>query len=282
MIIFMNEYYDRPYKISGVPYYIIELMQFLKDEYNISNIYELINVETKCNKEIVHSRYAYNFPEIIYADLFEQDIEALFVSMNSLIYFLSIDHNNLINRIPKIYLLNADGIFTLFKNYIMMDWKLCLKYKRIVNKIYLLHELGFENDFYFKSGLKIAPIVRGLYFNNFKITNIISENKYFMFTVKHSTITTHSDDDVLYAKKYCISNSLQYDEFYVNNPAEIYKGLIYFRFHDYMPRLPYEFWYYNKEVKILKLSDGLEKRLGRYGKSIYPWKLDFNILNKKW
>ena len=41
-----------------------------------------------------------------------------------------------------------------------------------------------------------------------------------------------------------------------------------------MPRLPYEFWYYNKDVRLVQISDGLQKRMKQYGQNIFDWNLD--------
>ena len=272
MIVFMNEYYTKPTSISGVPYYMMEMMQFLKDKHNIHNIKELVNPLTETNRNIVHSRYTYTFDTITSIDI---HIDKLFVSMNSLVYLLQSKlYDSILHNVDKIYLLNADGILELLKNTIVSsNVPVLSRYKHIAKKMYLLHEPGFENDFYVRANLKTIPIIRGLYFNNFKEYNIHTD-MHFMFTVQHNTIYTHTEEDIQKAQTYCIENNITYTTAHTINPAQEYKGLIYFRYHDYMPRLPYEFWYYNKDVKLLKVSDGLQKRMDKYNTYTFDWNLD--------
>lgn len=271
MIVFMNEYYTKVTSISGVPYYMIEMMQFLKDKHNIQDIKELVNPLTDTNRKIVHDRYTYTFDTITSLDGIY--VDKLFVSMNSLLYLLQSNmYDSILHNVDKIYLLNADGILELLKNTIFSNMLLLYKYKCIAKKLYLLHEYGFENDFYNQSNLKVIPIIRGLYFNNFKSYDI-DTNAYFMFTVQHNTIYTHTEEDTKQAQVYCVENNISYTTTHSINPALEYTGLIYFRYHDYMPRLPYEFWYYNKDVRLVKVSDGLQKRLDKYGKRIFDWDL---------
>jgi len=271
MYVFMNEYYKHKTSISGVQYYMIEMMQFLKDKYNIQNIKELINPLTETNRNIVHSRYTYNFDTILELNV---KVDKLFVSMNSLLYLLQSNmYQYILDNVKQIYLLNADGILELFKHNIKQDNTLMKKYKKISKKMCLLHEPGFENDFYKKCNLKVIPIVRGLYFKYFKKFINVSD-KYFMFTVLHKTIYTHTKEDLQKAQKYCLEQNIEYTTEHCINPASQYKGLIYFRYHDYMPRLPYEFWYYNKDVRLVQISDGLQKRMKQYGQNIFDWNLD--------
>lgn len=272
MIVFMNEYYTKPTSISGVPYYMMEMMQFLKDKHNIHNIKELVNPLTETNRNIVHSRYTYTFDTITSIDA---HVDKLFVSMNSLLYLLQSKlYDSVLHNVDKIYLLNANGILELLKNTIVSsNTPVLSRYKHITKKMYLLHEPGFENDFYIQSNLKTIPIIRGLYFNNFKEYDIHTD-MYFMFIVNHITTISHTEEDMQKAQTYCIENNITYTTAHTINPAQEYKGLIYFRYHDYMPRLPYEFWYYNKDVKLLKVSDGLQKRMDKYNTYTFDWNLD--------
>lgn len=271
MFVFMNEYYTKLTSISGVQYYMIEMLQFLKDKYHIQNIKELVNSLTETNRNIVRSRYTHTFDMI---ETLDMKVEKLFVSMNSLLYLLQSDlYQCVLNNVKQIYLLNADGILELFQLYIKQDNTLMKKYKKISKKIFLLHEIGFENDFSKKCHLHIIPIIRGLYFKYFKNSCNIFD-KYFMFDVLHKTIYTHTEKDLQKAHQYCLEQNIEYTTEHCINPASQYKGLIYFRYHDYMPRLPYEFWYYNKDVRLVQISDGLQKRMKQYGQNIFDWNLD--------
>ena len=266
----MNEYYTDITSISGVQYYMIEMMQFLKDKYNIQNIKELVNPLTETNRNIVHSRYTYTFDMI---ETLDTHVDKLFVSMNSLLYLLQSSLYQLLYNVDKIYLLNANSILELFKICIQHDKILIRNYKQISKKIFLLHEYGFENDFYQKCNLKIIPIVRGLYFKYFKNIDYNSYDKYFMFTTEHNTVQSYTKENLEKAQDYCLEQNIEYSTDYCINPASTYKGLIYFRYHDYMPSLPYEFWYYNKDVRLIQVSDGLQKRLAKYGERIFNWDL---------
>ena len=143
----------------------------------------------------------------------------------------------------------------------------------------LLSEQGFETPFIEISKLPIIPIIRGLYFDNFK-TLPSNNNVYFFHDIKHPSINVYD--------KYSYDRAIQYlDDLQLEykcsgesiNPSAEYEGLIYFRFHDYMPRLPYEFWYYNKEVILLEISDGLKKRMVVHGKKPFDW--DLSLLMKE-
>ncbi len=274
MYVFMNEYYNDNVGlngISGVQYYMIEMMQFLKDKYNIQNIKELVNPLTETNRNIVHSRYTHTFDMI---ETLDMEVEKLFVSMNSLLYLLQSNmYQYILNNVKQIYLLNANGILELFRLYIKQDRTLMTRYKQISKKIFLLHEIGFENDFIQKGNLKIVPIIRGLYFKYFKYSYNMCDN-YFMFITEHSTVQSYTEKDLQKAHQYSLEQNIEYTTEHCINPASQYKGLIYFRYHDYMPRLPYEFWYYNKDVRLVQISDGLQKRMKQYGQNIFDWNLD--------
>ena len=99
-----------------------------------------------------------------------------------------------------------------------------------------------------------------------------------MHITEYITVQVHTQEDIYKAQLFCHEHNIVYTSKYSTNPAQKYKGLIYFRYHDYMPRLPYEFWYYNKDVKLLKISDGLQKRMDQYGKNTFDWDLS-NVLN---
>jgi hypothetical protein len=154
-------------------------------------------------------------------------IDKLFVSMNSLLYLLQSKlYDSVLHNVDKIYLLNADGILELLKNTIVSsNTPVLSRYKHIIKKMYLLHEPGFENDFYIQSNLKTIPIIRGLYFNNFKEYDIYID-MHFMFTVQHNTIYTHTKEDIQKAQAYCIENNITYTTVHAINPAQEYKGLL--------------------------------------------------------
>lgn len=272
-ILFLNYYPNNATEVNGVIFYMIEMMQYIRDTYNI-DIVELLDINMEeATRFSVYSRYD-KTGRFITTDKITEPVQHMFMSFNSLEYLLKnvwLFHD-VVKHVKKIYLLNADGTHRI--------WQRCIKsnvfgLKKLHGKISLLTENGFENEFLeSNANLSVIPIVRGLHFDHFEPKKQSQNNAYFLHTIQHGNIVTHTQQDLDLAYRYCKENDIEYSEEYVPNPANTYKGLIYFRPHDYMPRLPYEFWYYNKPVILLKTSDGLQKRIAQYGTNTYNWDLN--------
>lgn len=258
--------------INGVIFYMIEMGMCLKKEYGV-DIFEYVLPEQQITYDLIMKRYTYklnNIKQII------TNKYNLFVSIETIAYLLHSKQQNILLKAKKIFLLNANAI----DKVMFQD-----KTKKIINfiiqhrhNIFLLTENGFENNMNKAKLLKNIYIIRGLYFKYFQNNNIKNNNKYFMHTCFRNTLNSHDVNDIEMAKQYSIKNNLQICEDYLINPAYACEGLLYFRYHDYMPRLPYEFWYYNKDVKLLKISDGLQKRIDKYGYDLFDWDL-LNVIS---
>lgn len=271
----MNLYPDDFKHINGVLFYMLEMCQFLKDKHNIKNIYELF-LGSENTRNMVNSRYKYTFPSISLAEA-KKDECIIFISANAL--FGSLTKNEFAEfyknkNVKFIYILNADGVDVLFKRAIMKCPMILVHYNELKSKLFLLSEIGFENPFNKMSKLPIISIIRGVYFDNFK-TISSNNNVFFFHDIKHPSINVYDQNTYDRAIRYINDHGLNFERSGSSlNPSSEYKGLIYFRFHDYMPRLPYEFWYYDKEVVLIEVSDGLKKRMDIYGKKTFEWNLD--------
>lgn len=138
---------------------------------------------------------------------------------------------------------------------------------RIRKKSYLLLEPGFETKTLSFSIFndRVIPIRRGFYFKYYTPPKLPQTQDWFLYSNDYITYEkeTHvSNRKVIIAKNYCKQNNIPYvhDKYESANPGNYYSGMLYTRFMDYMPRLPYEFWHYKKPVVLCDISDGLAKR----------------------
>ena len=133
---------------------------------------------------------------------------------------------NNIDKIYKVFIMNSANAYKIFINYNITNNNI------FKSKIYLLHEYPFTNKME-KIGIfkKVLSIKRGFYFDRY-IKSSKSNNKFLIY-----------------------SNKFDYK---IYNYDSMISGLLYIRFKDFMPRLPYEFWYENKPVVFFDISDGIK------------------------
>lgn len=170
-----------------------------------------------------------------------------------------------VDKIDRIFIINSANTHLLYINN-TLNSKYVSKLLRNKNKFYLCYQSDFETDSInfelFRN--RTVKIKRGFYFNNYVCQPSIDNSKYLIYhNYPGNAIDIYSDNEVAdEAKNYCQHNGIEYDiiesMFSSYNPAAIYRGLLYVRKKDYMPRLPYEFWYYNKPVIFFDISDGIK------------------------
>jgi len=136
--------------------------------------------------------------------------------------------------------------------------------QKIRHKCYLLYEPGFETtamkSCWFEDQ-RLLPIKRGFYFKHY----VLKENTstiWYLYQNNYAGVFATEDKkqetlQLLHENKIDVAVDV-YDSL---NPANKYAGLVYIRKTDFMPRLPFEFWHYEKPVRCFALSDGLIKRV---------------------
>ena len=234
-------------KLCGNIFYLEEIAQYLQTKFD--NVYVINN--SIIDRSCLVSRYTKLTPETY---SFEKDdyVICSYYAIDDLIKY--------IDNLAKIFIIcSADTHLMLKSRYIL---KLLANNK----KIYLCYQHGFETEALNLSIFKnrTLSIVRGFYFENY-VNKCINNEKYLIYSNKLNNINKYkyyTKDNYKKCIDYCMSNNIEYNEvdnnFISYNPASEYVGLLYIRFKDYMPRLPYEFWYYNKPVIFLDISDGLK------------------------
>lgn len=234
-------------KLCGNIFYLEEIAQYLQTKFD--NVYVINN--SIIDRSCLLSRYTKLTPEVY---SFEKDdyVICSYYAIDDLIKY--------VDNLAKIFVIcSADTHLILKSRYVL---KLLANNK----KIYLCYQHGFETEA-LKLGIfknKTLTIVRGFYFENY-VNECINNEKYLIYSNKLDNINKYkyyTKDAYKKCIDYCINNNIKHDEidnnFISYNPASEYVGLLYIRFKDYMPRLPYEFWYYNKPVVFLDISDGLK------------------------
>lgn len=182
-------------------------------------------------------------------------------------------------RLKGIYLVNSRNTYEAVNASKKDMFKNADNY-RIYKKMYVLCTPGYEckirDENVFRN--RYIDIIRGFYFNHYldgiesNDTWLIhnsyddnTENRYDTQLVSNAEKLLESlgekyihitDTEVDYSVYNDVNSAIDW------NPANTYKGTVYIRHNDYMPRLPYEFWHYNKPVIFLAISDGIEKAFG--------------------
>lgn len=240
--------------IDGNFFYLEEIAQYIFDTIN-KNIFILNN--SSINRKDLYERYNFIINET--KEINNKDI--IICSMHSIPFVLEN-----INKIDKIFIVesaNTVNINTYFKQSILFNM---FKYR---NKFYLLSQKEFSKintSLFFEN--RIINIIRGFYFKYYKISNKQSNEWLLYNNITDTDIQDNSTINI--TKEYCVKNNITYinSSDIVNlNPANYYYGLLYVRKKDFMPRIPYEFWFYNKPVIFFDISSGL---LIKYDKKELP------------
>lgn len=236
--------------ITGNFFYLEEIAQYIMD---IGFSVTVLN-HSNVDRNDLSNRYSRNVPG---ACCFEKG-DVVITSHQGIAFLLKN-----IDKIDRIFIINSANTHLLYANN-TLNSKHVSKLLRNKNKFYLCYQSNFETESInfelFRN--RLVNIKRGFYFNNY-ICQSSNNNRYLLYS-NHpgSVIDIYSDSEAITeAKDYCYRNDMCYDiidsKFSSYNPAAIYSGLLYVRKKDYMPRLPYEFWHYNKPVIFFNISDGI-------------------------
>lgn len=246
---------DEIFPINGTLFYLEELGQYIYD--NISRDVHVFNT-SHINRESLLERYDFIVDEV--KNIKKGDI--VICSCFNLKYLMAY-----LGIIKKLFIMNSASSFSFMTTdrFIANPEYLrpCIKY---ANKFYLLveekYKTGTEKFFLFNN--RTIDITRGFYFNHYKDKVVNDMNDTWLLYAGGTTPSSIYNDITVnealsYFKEENISVSMNTD-YKTFNPAAIFAGLIYVRFKDYMPRLPYEFWHYNKPVIFFDISEGMLKR----------------------
>ena len=236
--------------INGNMFYLEELAQCLEQQYKCT-VY-VYNI-SKMDRTNLYERYTYITQETLTIDN-NVVLLADFLGLDSL---LTTDPT-VLDRISYCLIMNSATTHIKIKHILGNHLNTIYNNR---TKFYLLVEKGYETDIetfcLFRN--RILYYTRGFYFNNYiqpDITNTI----WYLHNVINGGVK--QDVSTSHIQQICKQYNIAYVENAQSyNPAKHYAGLLYMRKKDYMPRLPYEFWYYGKPVMFFDISDGLLKRI---------------------
>lgn len=242
------------YYLSGNVFYLEELAQYLEQEKNL-DVY-VYNICQTQNRNKLLERYSYITKETNHI----QKNDIIYTTFNGMIEIFR-KQPNIIELASKIVIISNASIMEKIKDNIKEFVLHCMEHS---HKFYLLidplYYNGSERLKIFQN--RIIHYQRGFYFKNYVETKQ-SNSKYLLYYTKVDIYDIQPYMDKI--EQYCQKNNIEYlfgddDIFQSYHVANIYAGLFYTRKKDYTPRLPYEFWYYNKPVVFFDRSDGLLKR----------------------
>ena len=168
-----------------------------------------------------------------------------------------------VDLLSKILVISSSNISQIFD---VLSNSERIEFLRNKKKFALLYQKNFEPDknIIDKFGACI-DIQRGFYFKHYVAKDKFASNKYLLYTSNCNQMNRyfyHHREVEKICREYCNDNKIKYDiidsKFNTMNPANFYDGLLYVRYKDYMPRLPYEFWFYDKPVIFFDISDGIK------------------------
>lgn len=234
--------------INGNTFYLEEFAQYIFDKF-ADNVF-VYNLSA-LDREKLYDRYDFIVKSTNTINTGDIIISSFHI-LNNL-------DNEMINKVDKIFIMESANTF---------DMVNCIKHAKIFNaiknrkKFYLLTQPEFTkviNSAIFED--RIININRGFYFNHYIHSNNNDNVDNWLLYTNDTANYIYKKDIICDTIKYCNANKLKYidSKKIVNNynPANTYKGLLYLRQKDFMPRLPYEFWFYNKPVIFFDISDGL-------------------------
>lgn len=252
-IIVGTQYPDKAIPLRGTYFYVEELAQYWYD--HVCTGVEVCLTRSGIN---VSSRYMWTAPRY---NSNESWCDVLILNWVHNIREVDI---NLFRSAKYVFFVNSANLDA----FMEQSYNLSLDVINLVrNKSYLLLEPGFEtktiNFAIFRD--RILPIRRGFYFKHYSPGKPLQTENWFLYSNDYMTQDKEihvNNRSVIIAKNYCKQHKLPYvqDLYESANPGNHYAGLLYTRFRDYMPRLPYEFWFYGKPVVLCDISDGLYRR----------------------
>jgi len=267
-------YVDTEHSVNGNIYYLEELAQYLELEEHMDTVY-VYNISDNFNRKKYYSdRYTFINKEI--RKLKSNDV--LITDTNAL-EKLFIKEPTFINDIKYCFIMNDSKTHLEIINIYTDNFSII---NNNIEKFYLLVERKFETDslqhLLFKN--RIIYFTRGFYFNQYVSKTNHYDDNWFVYDILNGTAYIN---DTTYKEiaKFCRINHyatvIKRSKFY--HIANSHMGLFYIKHKDYMPRLPYEFWYYKKPVVFFDRSDGLLKRFRKDELPLYLPIIRTNIPN---
>ena len=235
--------------INGNMFYLEELAQCLEQQYKCT-VY-VYNI-SKMDRTNLYERYTYITQETLTID--NNDVLlADFLGLDSL---LTTDPT-VLDRVSYCLIMNSATTHIKIKQILGNHLNTIYDNR---TKFYLLVEKGYETDIEMFCLFRNRTLyyTRGFYFNNY-IQPDITNTVWYLHNVINGGVK--QDVSTSHIQQICKQYNIAYVENAQSyNPAKYYAGLLYMRKKDYMPRLPYEFWYYDKPVMFFDLSDGLLRK----------------------
>jgi len=254
---------------SGVLYYLIELSQWLADKYAVDYKYTGIDED---ERYLYTTKYKSRYIGQHQAERFKLFNESMFYDKSVVVFCNFLTYTTILHKYnhckPKCkFMILVSDITNAFN---ISMW---CKANILLNK----------NIFYFFDRTIL------LYDKSYPVCTISQLQSMFRDTVyirrcvypkywKFEECDSRSNTWFVYKKVNSIYNFVDYNELddatlYLNkrgvcttsdsslNPATQYAGFVYCRTHDYMPRLPVEFWLHDKPVLVWNSSSGMDRIL---------------------
>lgn len=251
-VVVATQYPKRKIPLRGTYFYGEELAQYWYD--NVSTDVSVFLAQDGID---VSERYTWLAPRTT-------DLECDLLLFNWVANLAEVPQSLLFSA-KKICFLNSANLDAFFEKALVdhLDTLASIR-----SKSYLLMEPGFETkttDLPFFETNKVIPIHRGFYFNYYSPLGENKTTNWYLYSNDYVTQFRElhvNNRSIIAAKNFAKTHNYLYthDTYDSANPGNFYPGMFYTRYMDYMPRLPYEFWFYKKPVVLLDVSDGLIKR----------------------
>lgn len=247
MITLISNHYDLQ-KLSGVQFHLQELGLFLLENYEL-DVKEYILHKCIINRfSVTAPKYKTMLP------ITSIPSNTILTEMNA-IYAMIRDHEqHTLLVAKKIFLLASDS----------MD-KMCEMISAMPDGSHILHQILDKSTIITDRNvphtlqsysLPEVLVDRGIYASSWKKKEGEENTSRLWFYYKRPDMLGG-----LERSEFLVPEDMKYTSKRIACPEFIYKGLIYNRYHDYIPRLPFEFWNNNKPVYFTDISDGLYRML---------------------
>lgn len=249
MITFLIKHWDIN-RLSGVQFHMMDLALLLQEEYGVDVCEVGIPRDVVERFKTTGSRYK----KMI--SLVNKGSSTLVTEMNAVRWMFSTNQPEFFD--------DYQNILVLASNNMEHNKELCYaanpKYAEHLFK-YLIVIEDYDTPHTLQSPLPTIKVDRGVYYKQWKEKAEVSNSlKRFWFHYTRPDNYGGREQEHILDR---VPENIPYKSTRIYNPEHAYKGLLYTRYYDYMPRLPFEFWHAGKPVYFADVSSGMMRLLNR-------------------
>jgi len=245
MITLISYHYDLQ-KLSGVQFHIQELGLYLREEYHI-DVKEFVLPSCITNRfSVTAPKYRSILP------ITTNVSKVILTEMNALYAMIRHQSYKPLIDTKKVFLLASDSMNRIYDMIVATSNNARILYE-ILSKTTVITDRQVSHTLQMLD-LPQVLVDRGIYYASWKKSNNCLSNLWFYY--KRADRLGGLEKSELVVPEY-----IKFTTERRARPEFVYAGLVYNRYHDYMPRLPFEFWYNGKSVYLADISDGLQRML---------------------